>query len=246
MANEQMERIGELLIEEGVITHEDIAKAVTESGAKGTAIALVLDAAKHTRRADLAAFLASDFKLPKIDDLRRLDITDDAVKAVPEELARKHELIPIAKLTGLLCVAKPNYFNRAAVQELRRVTGLKVKVFQADEGQVKAALDKHYGHKGGGALPPPRSERVDTAAYRAVPPAVKEESGRDAVPLIGGVVERPAARGGAKEEVVEILNAAKVAPNEFQEHARHPLTRLVIQWDETFVDGKPITPVKVG
>jgi len=245
MANEQMERIGELLIEEGVITHEDIAKAVTESGAKGTAIAVVLDAAKHTRRADLAAFLASDFKLPKIDDLRRIDITDEAVKAVPEELARKHELIAIAKLTGLLCVAKPNYFNRAAVQELRRLTGLKVKVFQADEGQVKAAIDKHYGRAANATLPPPRSERVDTAAYRAVPPSVKEESGRDAVPLIG-LSERSSARGAAKEEVVEILNASKVGANEYQDHARHPLTRLVIQWDETFLDGKPIAPVKVG
>ena len=244
MANEQIERIGELLIEEGVVTHDDIIKAITESGAKGTALALVLEGSKHTRRADLAAFLATDFRVPKIDDLRKVDISRDAIAAVPEELARKHELVPVAKFAGLICIAKPNYFNRAAVQEIRRATGLKIKIFQADEGQVKAAIDKHYGKKALD-LPPPRTERIDTAAFRAIPPAVKEDAVRDAVPLFG-LSEAPLAKGGSRDEVVEILDAAKVAASEFTEQAKHPHTRLLVQFDELFVEGKPVSPLNVG
>ncbi len=243
MANEQIERIGELLIEEGVVTHDDIMKAITESGAKGTALALVLEGSKHTRRGDLAAFLATDFRVPKLEDLRRVDISREAIAAVPEEVARKHELVPVAKFAGLICIAKPNYFNRAAVQEVRRVTGLKVKIFQADEGQVKAAIDKHYGRKVMD-LPAPRTERIDTAAYRAIPAAVKEESVRDAVPLFG-ISDTPF-KGGPRDEVVEILDAAKVASTEFSEQARHPHTRLVVQWEELFVEGKPVAPLNVA
>jgi hypothetical protein len=242
MASEQAERIGELLIEEGVVTHEDVLKAITDSGAKGTALALVLEGCKHSKRQDLAAFLASDFRVPKLDDLRKVDISSEAIQSVPEDVARKHELIPVAKFAGLLCIAKPNYYNRAAIQDVRRASGLKVKVFQADEGQVKAAIEKYYGRKGGD-LPSPRAERLETAAFRAIPPAVKEESGREAVPLFGAADAPKTAR---RDDVVEVLTASKVPSTEFQDQEKHPHTRLVLQWEEMFVTGRPIQPTKVG
>lgn len=252
MASEQLERIGELLIEEGVVTQEELTRAIADSGMKGTLLANVLEAARHTRRADLAAFLAADFRLPKIDDLRKVEFQDEAVRAVPEDLARKHEFVPVARIGGLLCVAKPNYFNRAAVQDVRKATGLKVKVVQADEGQVKAAIEKYYGRKAID-LPSPRVERTETAAFRAVPPPVDEARGREAVPLIsmpGGeeaVATRPASgRVKPREEPVEMLAAAKVAAAEFHEVERHPHTRLLLSWDDVFVDGKPVNPIKVG
>src|SRR6185295_7330889 len=145
----EIERIGELLVEEGIVTQEELTRALTESGAKSGVIGQLLEACAHVRRAELAAFLASKFRLPVIDDLRRVDLTPDASRLVPEEIARKHEVIPICRIGDLLCVAKANYYNRAAVQELRKVSGLKIKVLQADEGQVRAAIEAVYkGRKG--------------------------------------------------------------------------------------------------
>src|SRR5438045_2552520 len=118
----EIERIGELLVEEGGVTQEELTRALTESNLKGSVLGQLLDAAGHVRRAELAAFLASKFKLPVLDDMRRVPLTSDAAKLVPEDIARKHEVVPLARMGDLLCVAKANYYNRAAVQELRKVS----------------------------------------------------------------------------------------------------------------------------
>lgn len=220
MASEEIERIGDLLLEEGVVTEEELTRAITESGVKGTALSTALESCKHPKRQELAVFLATDFHVPRLADLRQLDFQADAVRAVPEEIARKHELVPVARIGGILCVAKPNYYNRAAVQELRRQTGLKIKVLQADEGQVKAALEKVY--RGTGEIPAPVMRR----AVPAAPPA-------EALPLISG-------------ERSDVLSAVKVPSAEYQAEERATYARIFREWDDLFLNGRPSSPIKVG
>src|SRR5438552_9838637 len=94
----EAERIGELLIAEGVVTHEELRKAIADGGLKGSALAYVLESTPHVKRADLAAFLAGDFRVPVVEDLRKIAIADQAAKLVPEEIARKHELVPLCRI----------------------------------------------------------------------------------------------------------------------------------------------------
>jgi hypothetical protein len=259
MAPGESERIGELLVEEGVVTQEEVAKALSEGGMKGTALAAVLEGTTHARRADLAAFLATDFRIPTLEDLRKVNFPQTAAKLVPEDLARKHEMVPVAQIGNLLCVAKPNYFNRAAVQELRRVSSLKVKILQADENQVRAAIERIYKGKKGD-LPAPKSEsrRPETTVFRATPPAVEEEAAFEAIPLISMSEEeapavprsrtpapRPAAVGGDLEDIVEIMDAIRIPEPEYAAALRDPFTKLVIDFDDLFKVGKAVPPYRV-
>ena len=115
-------RIGELLIEEGVVSHEELVRGLAESALKGGPLAAMLEAASNVRRSDLAAYLAANYRVPVIEDLRRVELGPSLAPLVPEDLARKHELIPIGRAGGILLIAKSNYYNRAAVQELRKVS----------------------------------------------------------------------------------------------------------------------------
>lgn len=256
----EIERIGELLVEEGAVTQEEITRALTESNLKNSVLGQLLDGSGHVRRAELAAFLGAKFKLPVLEDLRKVDLSADAAKSVPEEIARKHEVIPIARIGDLLCVAKANYYNRAAVQELRRVSGLKIKVIQADEAQVRAAIEAVYkGRKG--ELPAPVAKRKDTGVRQAstsripLPSAVPPPDAVD-VPLIS--MPEPAAapakavmsevRPGAEDlnEVIEILDAIKIAPAEFATQQKDPVTRLVLEFEDVFQAGKAAQPLRVS
>src|SRR5258706_6794732 len=111
----EIERIGELLVEEGGVTQEELSRALADANLKSTALGQLLEGSGHVRRAELAAFLAARFRLPVLDDLRKVDLSSEAARLVPEEIARKHEAIPIAQIGDVLCVAKSNYYNRAAV-----------------------------------------------------------------------------------------------------------------------------------
>ncbi|MBI5367213.1 MAG: hypothetical protein HZA54_09260, partial [Planctomycetes bacterium] len=163
-ATDNLQRLGELLLEEGVITAEEAAKAVEESGKREHGGAKLLIQANHIRREELAALLAKSFEIPQID-LAVTPCNPEAIALVPEATARKHEILPVEKFGGILCIARQNYFNRAAIIDLRRTTGLKIAVFQANEEQVQAAIDHYYG---GQAAPAPAA--AGAAALGAATP----------------------------------------------------------------------------
>jgi hypothetical protein len=244
-------RIGEVLIEEGVVTQDELARALADAGLKGSPLAGLLESVPHVRRADLAAFLAQNFRVPMIEDLRRIELQPSLAAMVPEDLARKHELIPLAKMGSILCIAKSNYYNRAALQDLRNVVDIKIKVLQADEEQVRAAIERMYKNRPG-ELPPPASQRqksgstvrrlVATAAVAA--PAAASEAAD--VPLIEPPmleeVRRPATArlSDVVDEVIEILDALKIPSQEFNTAARDPMARLIADFDDVFQSGRAV------
>lgn len=239
----EADRIGELLVEEGVVTQEELARALAAGGLKGTDLAQALDGSPHVRRAELAAYLGNQFRIPTLSDLRQIAFADGIGRLVPEDLARKHELIPIVKMGDILCVAKPNYFNRAAVQELRKLTGLKVKVLQADEAQVRSAIDKLY-RGSAGDLPAPGGARAAAAAPAAPAPApVEESSSFEAVPLISSGEGGPPPPGGQNvDEVIEIMEAVRIPSQEFAAALRAPFNRMIVDFDDVFRVGKAASP----
>jgi len=248
----EIERIGELLVEEGGVTQEELSRALIEANLTGAPLGQLLEACGHVRRAELAAFLAARFKLPVIEDLRRIDIFADAAKLVPEDIARKHEAIPVARVGDVLCVAKSNYYNRAAVQELRKVSGLKIKVLQADEAQVRAAIDAVYkGRKGD--LPPP-GKRKETALRSSSTARIPMQTAAVAspqadMPLIS-MPENGNARpvmsevrnGDDLNEVIEVLDAIKIPSQEFATAMKDPMARLVLEFEDVFQQGRPAAP----
>jgi len=260
----EIERIGELLVEEGGVSQEELTRALTESNLKGSVLGQLLEASGHVRRAELAAFLASKFKLPILDDLRRIAISPEAARLVPEEIARKHEVVPLARMGDLLCVAKANYYNRAAVQELRKVSGLKVKVVQADEAQVRAALEAVYKGKKG-ELPAPAQKRKDTAIRTSstsrmpLASAVPAEDDLELIsmPENGNALAEVAAparpvmsesrpNGDDLNEVIEILDAVVIPNSEYAAQQKNPLSKIVAEFEELFQSGRPVAPLRIS
>lgn len=137
-------RVGDLLLAEGIITAEDLQKAAEESGLSDSPLTKSLLGCGHVTREALIPLLAQNFRVPYVN-LRELNLSPELAALVPQDVATKHELVPVARMGDILCVAKANYFNRAAVGELRRLTNLRVKVVQCEENQINEALQLIYG-----------------------------------------------------------------------------------------------------
>ncbi len=167
---QDVQRLGELLIEEGIVTAEELTKVLEETGKKGSVIGELLLSAGHVKKEDLVRFLSQSFQVPqaRLGDLR---ISTDALKLVPYDIASKHELIPLDRIGNILCIAKGNYFNRAAVIELRRLTNLKVKVIQVEAAEVQKAIQYYY--KGVGEAPSPSQ---GASPQRVVPGQPREST----------------------------------------------------------------------
>ncbi len=138
----EIQKTGKVLIGEGILTREEIVQGIGNSGLKGTAVAALLEKSRHVSAGELAAFLAGDFVVPIIKDLRKFDLFEDAVKVLPEKVARKFGVVPLVRMGNILCVARPDYFDTSGIVEIRGETGLRLKVFQAEKKQLDAALER--------------------------------------------------------------------------------------------------------
>lgn len=264
MKPEERERCGRLLFEEGLITREELQEAIAEAGIQGTWLATLLDEAHFPGEMDLVEFLASPYEVPHVDDLLRLKLDPEAVRLVSEDLARKHELVPVAKIGAILCVAKSNYYNRAAVRDLRHATGLKVKVLHAEGGQVQAALERAYRGEGNPdqTSPPEVSAHTDKGVPEDLPlispPDFEEVSRRDpssAMEInVTAVAEESSLKICEPSEVNPeshldkrdgILDAISVDRTEWLRAKRTVGLLLTQQWEDIYASPKPITPFRI-
>jgi|YNPNPStandDraft_1061719.scaffolds.fasta_scaffold11644_3 general secretion pathway protein E len=79
-----------------------------------------------------------------IIDLKRYQVDPEAVKLVPEELARKYSLLPLKVEQGQLLVAMTDPTNLLAIEDLRIRTGLKIKTLRASPADIQNAFTNYY------------------------------------------------------------------------------------------------------
>ena len=147
MAIAQKQLLGESLVQQGLITAEQLRKAEMEAKADAKPLRNILNKKGLISDEDLTVFLSEEFDLPFIDLINYL-IEPEIIDLVPEDLARKHLLIPILKIGNDLTVAMVEPSDVFAVDELRMKTGLNIEPAVATETGLKKALDQHYGAKG--------------------------------------------------------------------------------------------------
>lgn len=243
MNPEDRERLGHLLIDEGIITEEEMTQALAEGGARNTALASLLARSRHPRRTQLASWLSADYKMPEIPDLRRVELMPSLGQLLPATMARRIQALPLGRFGSILVVARSPAQAGASMQELRKMTGLKVKVVAADGAQVAAAIESLYGDKKS-AIPEPKPlPRPQSPA----PAATADPAKYDTVPILN-VVTMPPPPGteAAFTEVEEIVPAESVPRADYEQQLRTPLTQFVRAWEELFVEGKLVRPARVG
>ena len=88
--------------------------------------------------------LADYFSLPFID-LNTYLIDDKVIKSIPEEMARRHTLIPLFAIGNTITVAMANPLNIFALDEVKNKTKTDVEIAICTEEKIQKAIDKHYG-----------------------------------------------------------------------------------------------------
>lgn len=243
MTPEERERLGNLLIEEGLVTEEELSQALAEGGARNTSLAGLLQKCRLPRRTSLAQWLAADYRMPEVPDLRQVDLAPFLGQLIPGALARRLQVLPLARFGSILIVARAAS-SQASIQELRKVTGLKVKVVAADEGQIPAAIDQLYG---GAKTPIPEPSQGTRRRQAAMEEQASGASKVDTVPILNvATMPPPPGTEAAFTEIEEIHPAIPIGRAEYEELARTPFGQLYRAWDDLFRDGKMIKAPRVG
>ncbi|MEK6613220.1 MAG: ATPase, T2SS/T4P/T4SS family [Gemmatimonadota bacterium] len=137
------ERLGDLLVKEGLITKEQLEKALAEQKTSGTRVGYNLVKLGFIPELELTKVLARQYKMPAVD-LSKFEVDPRIVKLVPADLAVKHLVLPLKRDGRTLTVAMADPTNLGVVEDLKFITRYDIFPVVAGEFTLKNAIEKHY------------------------------------------------------------------------------------------------------
>ncbi len=137
-------RLGEILVEERLLTAAKFAEAVALQRKTGEKLGTVLVKSGFLSQEELLQFLARQCGM-KYVHLAPPPVVPEAVKShVPVAMAKQHLLLPLSLEGRDLTVAVADPLNVMVLDDLKMITGFNITAVLAPEVEVLAALDKNY------------------------------------------------------------------------------------------------------
>jgi type IV pilus assembly protein PilB len=145
-------RIGELLLKEKLITADQLQQALTQQKANGGKLGFNLVKMGFVKDEQITALLSKQYGVPSIN-LAQFKLDPTIIKLVPNDTARKYQIIPLSRSGSTLTIAMTDPTNVFAMDDIKFMTGYTVEPVVASEIAITEAVEKYYpaGGKGGGA-----------------------------------------------------------------------------------------------
>ena len=137
------ERIGDLLLKEGMISKEQLDKALQEQRQNGTRVGYNLVKLGFIQEIELTKTLARQYKMPAVD-LSKFEADPKLVKLIPADLAVKNLVLPLKRDGRVLTVAMADPTNFAVIDDLKFITRYDIQPVIAGEFTLRNAIEKLY------------------------------------------------------------------------------------------------------
>ncbi len=137
------ERLGDILIREGLITKDQLIAALVEQKATGHRLGYVLVKLGLVQELEVTKVLAKQYRMPAVD-LSRFEVDPKILKLVPADMALKQTVLPLKREGRTLTVAMADPTNSALIDDLKFITRYDLFPVIAGEYTLRALIEKHY------------------------------------------------------------------------------------------------------
>ncbi len=139
-------KIGQVLIEMGYVTQDEVDAALTlqQGESKGTKLGAILVDQKACDEESIAKAIAHQGSL-KYCQISKFQIPPEVVGLVPRDVAVEHTLMPLKKSKRALICAVENALDFFALDNLRFQLGADVEAVIASRVEIVGAINRYYG-----------------------------------------------------------------------------------------------------
>jgi type IV pilus assembly protein PilB len=183
-----------VLVAEGLISSDQLLDALREHRRSKERLGKVLTRRGFVSEEKLVEILSKEHGLPSVA-IEQYTVTADVLALVPRHVARKYEVIPLARVDGGLTLAMADPTNVVVMDEIAAMTRLTVLPVVASGKAIRAAIERHYA-----TAPAPMAGLL--AEIASDPSAVEVVD--DEEPAFGNVIELEESADEAP--VVRIVN----------------------------------------
>ncbi len=136
-------KLAEILVKNGVITTEQLDRAIDSQKFFGGSIVGQLIKLGFIRDSELVTFLSREFGTTTVN-LFEEEIPENIIKLIPPEIAIKNNIIPFNRQGNTLYLAVSDPTKIEALDDIKFLTGLNVEVVVTSESGIAHALSKYY------------------------------------------------------------------------------------------------------
>jgi type IV pilus assembly protein PilB len=140
------QRLGDLLVREKIITPEQLDKALRTQKESGghTRLGSTLVQLGYVSDEEVTNFLSRQYGVPAIN-LQYFEIDPAVVKLIPEETAKRYQILPLSRVGAALTIAMVDPTNVFALDDIKFMTGFNIEPVVASEPAIQEAIEKAYG-----------------------------------------------------------------------------------------------------
>ena len=143
MIKQSRKKLGDLLIEVGIITSEQLANALEIQKNTGDKLGNILTSQGYVTEDHIIQVLEFQLGIPHVK-LEKYNIDKLSCTLIPESIAKRYGLIPIKKENGILTVAMSDPLNVYAIDDLKIYSGMEIQPVIASHDDINKAIDKYY------------------------------------------------------------------------------------------------------
>ena len=138
------QEVGDALVAAGFLAAEQLERAQEASGAQSGRLLETLLTLGLVARGTLLTMMGLQLRVP-VEDLQNANVAAEAVKLLPQEVAREHRVVPLAlEADGSLRLAVSRPQDRQFISRLASITGRRIRVVLALGGEIDQLIDSVY------------------------------------------------------------------------------------------------------
>lgn len=136
-------KIGELLLQEGLISQEQLSRALEDQNQSGERVGAALIKLGYIGEDVLAEFIARQFHVPQVN-LSKLTIPREVITIIPLDISQKYQAVPFGLMGNTLNVAMADPGNLFVVDDIRFLTRKSIQIHVASESIIKKTIAQFY------------------------------------------------------------------------------------------------------
>lgn len=139
----QAQPLGEQLVRAGILTEQELESALSEQPKKQLRLGEILLEMGFLKEEELLPFLGNQFAVPAVR-LREGLIDPRIVDRIPRPVAEKHTALALFAVNGTLtvCMSEPQNLDR--IDDLERVSGMRVRTVFGLESSIRSMIPRAY------------------------------------------------------------------------------------------------------
>ncbi len=191
-----LNNLKEALVDEGVITQEQLRSAEKNAHDGDENLTKILVKLNFMTQEQLADFIANRIHIPYVN-LNDYTIDRKVLELIPTKIARRHKFLPLFKVENVLTVAMSDPLGVISTDDISAVARCPVEAVMASEESINAAIDQWYG------VGDSRKQLVQQLAAEFKVPEEEKEETRYAEQLTESRLKKEASEG----PIIRLVNS---------------------------------------